>query len=151
MISTEDRVLARRTKTILGVDDSREIQKLLQAILCSAGYTYVGASSSDHALAEIVSRNPFDVILLDVEMPGMNGFDACERIRKHPKSATVPIIFLTFHNTNTDVEKCKAVGGNDFIVKPFMGKTLLQHVDRWALQSSETPNGSEDGKQGVTG
>jgi two-component system sensor histidine kinase/response regulator len=126
--------LERSSKIILGVDDSREMQKLLQAVICHAGYVYVGASSGESALAEITARNPFDAILLDVEMPGMDGFATCARIRKHLNGKTVPIIFLTFHNTMTDFEKCKAAGGNDFIVKPITGKTLLERLDRWSSQ-----------------
>lgn len=129
----------RSSKIILGVDDSREMQKLLQAIVCHAGYAYVGASSGDSALEEITARNPFDVILLDVEMPGMDGFAACARIRKHPKGTTVPIVFLTFHNTVTDLEKCQAAGGNDFMVKPFTGKILIERLDRWSSQTIYVP------------
>jgi two-component system sensor histidine kinase/response regulator len=134
--------LERSSKIILGVDDSREMQKLLQAIICHAGYVYVGAGSGNSALAEIAARNPFDVILLDVEMPGMDGFAACAQIRKHLKSKTVPIIFLTFHNTVTDVEKCQAAGGNDFIVKPFTGKNLIERLDRWSSQLIYVPGAS---------
>jgi CheY-like chemotaxis protein len=131
--------LDRSLKIILGVDDSREMQKLLQAIICHAGYVYVGSSSGDSALAEIAARNPFDVILLDVEMPGMDGFATCAQIRKHPNGKTVPVIFLTFHNTVTDFEKCKAAGGNDFMMKPFTGKTLIERLDRWSSQVIDVP------------
>ena len=127
-------MLDRRSKTILGVDDSDEIQTLLHAIIANAGYSFVSAGSGDRAMSEIVDRNPFDVILLDIEMPGMDGFTLCERIRKHPKGKSVPIVFLTFHNTVVDVEKCKSVGGNAFITKPFTGKTLLQHLDHWSAR-----------------
>jgi two-component system sensor histidine kinase/response regulator len=131
--------LDRSSKIILGVDDSREMQVLLQAIICHAGYVYVGVSSGNSALAEITARNPFDVVLLDVEMPGMDGFAACARIRKHSKGKTVPIIFLTFHNTETDVENCQTAGGNDFIKKPFTGKTLIERLDRWSSQAIYVP------------
>ncbi len=130
-------LLDRSSKIILGVDDSREMQKLLQAIICHAGYTYVGVGSGRNALEEITARNPFDAILLDVEMPRMDGFTACAQIRNHFKGKTVPIIFLTFHNTVTDFEKCKAAGGNDFIVKPFTGKTLIERLDRWSSKLIE--------------
>jgi two-component system sensor histidine kinase/response regulator len=134
--------LDRSSKIILGIDDSREMQKLLQALVCHAGYVYVGAGSGESALAEITARNPFDAILLDVEMPGMDGFATCARIRKHPNGKTVPVIFLTFHNTVTDFEKCKAAGGNDFIVKPVTGKTLIERLDRWSSQLIEVSGAS---------
>ena len=131
--------LDRRKKTILGVDDSDEIQTLLHAIISHAGYGYVSASNASRAMVEIVNRNAFDAILLDVEMPGLDGFTLCSDIRKHPKGKTVPIIFLTFHHRESDVEKCKAVGGNTFIVKPFTGKTLLQHLDHWVSHPITPP------------
>jgi CheY-like chemotaxis protein len=134
----ETETIDRRSKVILGVDDSRQMQVLLSAIICSAGYTYVGASNGNDALAEISARNPFNVILLDVEMPRMNGFELCTRIRNHPKGKAVPIVFLTFHNTVTDIEKCNAAGGNTFIVKPFTGKTLLQHLDFWSSKTADS-------------
>jgi len=122
----------RRSRTILGIDDSREIQTLLHAIVSSAGYSYTGASGAEEALSKIVANNAFNVILLDIEMPMIDGFSLCARIREHPKGRTVPIVFLTFHNTLQDIEKCKAAGGNAFIVKPFTGKVLLQHLDYWS-------------------
>ena len=131
----------RPGKAILGVDDSEEIQTLLHAIISSAGYSYSSASGGEEALAKIVAHDPFSSILLDVEMPGMDGFTLCERIREHPKGAGVPIIFLTFHNTLADLEKCKAVGGNAFIVKPFTGKRLLQHLDHWSSLTVPAPAG----------
>jgi two-component system, sensor histidine kinase and response regulator len=131
--------LDRSSKIVLGIDDSPEMQKLLQAIICHAGYVYVGASGGNSALAEITARNPFSAILLDVEMPGIDGFATCTRIRKHTKGETVPVAFLTFYNKVTDFEKCKAAGGNDFIVKPFTGKTLIERLDRWSSQLIGTP------------
>ncbi len=129
----------RRSKIILGIDDSRSMQVLLQGIICSAGFSYVGVSNGNDAMAEIAARNPFDVILLDVELPGIKGFDLCKRIRKHPKGKNVPIVFLTIHNTETDVEISKSVGANTFIIKPFTGKTLLQHLDYWSSRPAELP------------
>jgi CheY-like chemotaxis protein len=137
-----NKTLDRRSKTILGVDDAREIQTLLHAIITNAGYSYVSADNADRAMSEVVSRNPFDVILLDVEMPGVDGYTLCGRIRKHPKGKSVPIVFLTFHNTAVDVEKCKLAGGNAFITKPFTGKTLLQHLDHWSTRQAEPQDGT---------
>ncbi|HKT16546.1 MAG TPA: response regulator [Stellaceae bacterium] len=129
----------RPAKTILGVDDSEEMQTLLHAIVSSAGYAYSSAGGGDEALQKIGAHEPFNSILLDVEMPGMDGFTLCERIRAHPKGASVPIIFLTFHNTMADLEKCKKAGGNAFIVKPFTGKRLLQHLDHWSSMTVPAP------------
>lgn len=140
-MTEQTKTAGRPGKAILGVDDSEEIQTLLHALISSAGYSYSAASGGEEALAKIVAHDPFSSILLDVEMPGMDGFTLCERIREHPKGTSVPIIFLTFHNTLADLEKCKAVGGNAFIVKPFTGKRLLQHLDHWSALSAAPPAG----------
>lgn len=125
----------RRAKTILGVDDSAEMQAILHAMITGAGYPFTAAQDGAEALAQIAAREAFSVILLDVQMPGMDGFDLCREIRKQPRGRSVPIIFLTVRNTTADVEKCKAAGGNAFIVKPFNSKTLIRHLDHWSQQS----------------
>lgn len=127
--------LERRSKTILGVDDSPEMQAILHAMITGAGYAFTAAQDGPEALAQIAAREPFSVILLDVQMPGMDGFELCRQIRKLPKGRSVPIIFLTVRNTTADVEKCKSAGGNAFIVKPFNSKTLIRHLDHWSQQS----------------
>jgi CheY-like chemotaxis protein len=142
-MTQQPETIDRRSKIILGVDDSREMQKLLQGIICHAGYTYIGANSANKALAEIAARNPFDLILLDVEMPGMNGFSTCARIRSNSKGKMVPIIFLTFNNTMADIDNCKAAGGDAFVVKPFTGKVLLQHIEHWLSRAALPPSAPE--------
>jgi CheY-like chemotaxis protein len=131
----------RRSKTILGVDDSVEMQAILHAMITGAGFAFTAAQDGPEALAQIAAREPFSVILLDVQMPGMDGFELCQQIRKQPKGRSVPIIFLTVRNTTADVEKCKAAGGNAFIVKPFNSKTLVRHLDHWSQQSAAKPIG----------
>jgi CheY-like chemotaxis protein len=110
------------------------MQAILHATINGAGYTYVGAHDGTEALNIIAAREPLDVILLDVQMPGMDGYQLCKQIRATPKGRRVPIIFLTVNNTVGDLEKCKAAGGNAFIVKPFNAKTLIRHLDHWSAQ-----------------
>jgi CheY-like chemotaxis protein len=94
----------------------------------------VAANSGAEALETIAAREPFSVILLDIQMPGMDGFETCRQIRATAKGKRVPIIFLTVNNTVGDVEKCKAAGGNAFVMKPFNAKTLIRHLDHWSTQ-----------------
>jgi CheY-like chemotaxis protein len=131
----------RRSKTILGVDDSPEMQAILHAMITGAGYAFTAAQDASEALEQIAAREPFSVILTDVQMPGMDGFELCRQIRKLPKGKNVPIVFLTVNNTTADVEKCKDAGGNAFIVKPFNSKTLVRHLDHWSQQSAAKPLG----------
>ena len=129
----------RRSKTILGIYDSWEMQTILHATISGAGFTYAGANGGVEALSIIAAREPFSVILLDVQMPEMDGYEVCRQIRAVPKGRRVPIIFLTVNNTVGDVEKCKAAGGHAFIVKPFNAKTLIRHLDHWSAQMARPP------------
>lgn len=129
----------RRSKTILGIDDSWEMQTILHATVSASGYTYVAADGGQEALTIIGAREPFNVILLDVQMPGMDGYEVCKQIRATPKGRRVPIIFLTVNNTVGDLEKCKEAGGNAFIVKPVNAKTLIRYLDHWSSQLPKTP------------
>ena len=119
-----------RSKIVLVVDDSPEILSLITAMLSGAGYTVVGASSGENCLA-LVHRCPPRMILLDVQMPGIDGFETCRRLREHPQLKTTPIAFLTALKTRGDVKEGLTAGGNDFIVKPVSRDALLQRVQHW--------------------
>jgi CheY-like chemotaxis protein len=117
-------------KIIIGVDDAPENLFLLQAAVKSGGYTFLGTRSGLECLNLIVRANP-RLILLDVEMPGMDGFETCRRIRAMKEFRQVPIAFLTARKTPDDVRRCLQVGGNDFIVKPFDTVKLLERIRHW--------------------
>lgn len=119
-----------RSKVIIGVDDVRANLALLDAALKSAGYTFIGASSGLEAL-DVLNRVRPRLILLDVRMPDMDGFETCRRIRLRDDLARVPIAFVTACKTEADVRACVAVGGNDFIVKPFTVAHLLERTAHW--------------------
>lgn len=119
-----------RSKVIIGVDDVRANLALLNAALQSAGYTFIGASSGLEAL-EVLNRVRPRLILLDVRMPDMDGFETCRRIRLRNDLARVPVAFVTACKTEADVRACVSVGGNDFIVKPFTVAHLLERAAYW--------------------
>jgi CheY-like chemotaxis protein len=126
--------LDRRSKTILGIDDSWEMQAIVHATVTKAGYHFVAAEDSAEAMAIIAARESFAVMLLDVQLPDMDGYELCRKIRRTPKGMRAPIIFLTVNNTLGDLEKCQSAGGNGFIVKPVSARELLRHVDYWAVR-----------------
>ena len=128
--------LDRRTKTVLGIDDSGEMQMILQATICAVGYNYVGARTGADAMARISGPQRFDVILLDVQLPDTDGFQLCTKIRTQANARKVPVIFLTVRNTVADVKNCTAAGGDAFIVKPFNAKTLIRYLDHWSTREA---------------
>jgi len=117
--------VAEKAKILL-VDDRAENIVALEAILGSLGQTLVPAHSGDAALKALLS-DEFAVILLDVLMPGMDGFETAAHIKRRPKTRDVPIIFLTARNAEPDYAfRSYTAGAVDYIAKPF---------DPWVLRA----------------
>jgi CheY-like chemotaxis protein len=122
---------SRRRKIVLVVDDSDESRRFTQTVVEAHGYSCLAVPSGPACL-EAVNRAPPRVILLDVEMPSMDGYETCRRLRKLSFMRRVPIMFLTARKTGEAVRTGIGAGGNDFVVKPFDPAKLLERVDYWA-------------------
>jgi PAS domain S-box-containing protein len=119
---------ARHKASILLVDDREENLVALEAVLKDLGQNLVRAKSGQEAL-RLLFRQDFAVILLDVRMPDMDGFEAAELIRKRQKSRDTPIIFITAADANPDqIARGYSVGAVDYIFKPFMPEVLKAKV-----------------------
>src|SRR5579884_4045887 len=113
---------------ILLVDDHPENLLALEAVLDASGYRLVRAHSGMEAL-RLLLKETFSLILMDVCMPGLNGFETAALIRERPKTRDIPIIFITAVNkTEEDVARGYSVGAVDYIVKPFDPETLRAKV-----------------------
>lgn len=112
---------------ILVVDDQVQNIQILNVILKEAGYQVAGARSGEQALAIIEKMKP-DLILLDIVMPEMDGFEVCRSLKTHPEFKDIPIIFLTAKTTSDDIVKAFEAGGVDYITKPFHHQELLARV-----------------------
>lgn len=111
-------------KLIYIADDDPNIRKLIQGFLSKEGYK-VEAFPDGEALLEAFLRTPSDLVILDVMMPGRDGFMICEDIRKR---SSVPIIMLTARDTDTDFVLGISLGSDDYITKPFSPMTLTMKV-----------------------
>ena len=109
---------------ILIVDDVMSNVLLLKVLLTNEKFNIVTASNGNQALDQVKKENP-DLILLDVMMPDMSGFEVSQKLKADPEAAHIPIIFLTALNSTADIVKGFQVGGNDFISKPFNKEELI--------------------------
>ena len=112
---------------ILVVDDEKEIADLLEIYLISDGFQVLKAYSAKEGL-RILEEKKIDLVLLDVMMPDMSGFEVSQKLKADPEAAHIPIIFLTALNSTADIVKGFQVGGNDFISKPFNKEELIIRV-----------------------
>ena len=114
-------------KNVLVVDDSPTEVHLLREMLTKNGYTVSVASSGEEAITRAAAEKP-DLILMDVVMPGMSGFEATRAITKSPASASIPVIICTTKGQETDKAWGLRQGAKDYIVKPVTEKLLLEKI-----------------------
>ena len=117
-------------KTVVMADDMIENRLLIKGILERHGYVVFDAAGGEDCLG-LLSRVVPRLILLDVQMPDMSGFDVCRRIRMNAVFRHVPIAFVTSVKTLEQVQEGMAAGGNDFVVKPIREDKLLERVKYW--------------------
>jgi adenylate cyclase len=111
---------------VLVVDDLEQNIRLLEAVLGSNGYEVTAASSGPEAL-ERVSEDVPDIVLLDIQMPGMNGYEVCRRLRESPATQFLPVVMVTSSDQEVRINAIEA-GADDFIIKPFNKQELLARV-----------------------
>lgn len=109
---------------ILIVDDEPQIRRVLRATLSANGYAIIEASSGEEALESVRKQRP-DLVLLDVNMPGMGGIEACRELRR---ASDFPIIMLTVRNAERDKVQALDAGADDYVVKPFGIEELLARI-----------------------
>lgn len=114
-------------KTVMVVDDARLVTSVIEKELAELGYRVVVAGSAEEALDILQVKIP-DLILLDVVMPGMSGFDLCRILRQKPRYNMIPIIMLTAQAQEDDRLRGLELGADDYIAKPFVNRELLARV-----------------------
>jgi len=113
---------------ILVADDDMDVRDLVAFKLEQAGYDVVAVDNGLAALAA-ATRNPPDLVVLDVMMPGMSGIDVCRQLRLDQGTRSLPIILLTARAQEGDVEVGFGAGADDYIVKPFSPRELVSRVE----------------------
>lgn len=125
-------------KKILAVDDERHIVRLVQVNLERAGYEVVTAFDGKDALEKVASEQP-DLVVLDVMMPYMDGFEVLQNLRKNPSTRELPVIMLTAKAQDADVFRGWQSGVDCYLTKPFNPMELISFVKRIfkSLESGE--------------
>ncbi len=113
-------------KTILVVDDEKDIIEMLKYNLEREGYEVLSAQNGKRAL-EQAQRHP-DLIVLDVMMPGMDGWEVCKQLKRNEKTSSIPVLFLTAKGAEIDEVIGLELGADDYIVKPISVRKLLARV-----------------------
>jgi CheY-like chemotaxis protein len=106
------------TRRILVVDDDPRLLHIVAMYLGIEGYEVSMAANGEDALTEIDKNRP-DLVILDIMMPGMDGIEACQRIRGNPDTADLPVVVFSALSGDQDVERARLAGANHLITKPF--------------------------------
>jgi chemosensory pili system protein ChpA (sensor histidine kinase/response regulator) len=124
-------IAEREPYTVMVVDDSLSMRHVLSVAVKKAGWTPVPARDGLEALDLIqrASRLP-DLVLLDIEMPRMDGFEFLSTIRSQKARADLPIVMLTSRSGDKHRDKAAALGATDYMVKPFQEDVLIRNIDR---------------------
>ena len=112
---------------VLVVDDEPNIVLSLEFLMQQAGFEVETAEDGATALAKVKAAPP-DLILLDISLPGISGFDVLEQLRQEPLYAKLPIIMLTAHGREVEKEKGLALGADDYVTEPFSTQALVEKV-----------------------
>ncbi len=122
-------------KKVLIVDDSGLVRLVVRDELSKAGYDTYTASSGDKAIKFCKTNKP-DLILLDVMLPGINGFETCERLKNDPETKRIPVVFMTAKDHPEDIQSGKRAGAAGYLIKPFEGDELQKTVSKLISKSN---------------
>ncbi|MDX9786450.1 MAG: response regulator [Desulfobacterales bacterium] len=114
-------------ETILIVEDEENIVVPLDFLLRRQGYEVLVACNGEDAIDQIAKKKP-DLLLLDIMLPGMDGYEVCEKIRLKPEWKDIKIVFLTAKGREVDIAKGMVLGADEYIVKPFSNVEIIEKV-----------------------
>ena len=113
---------------VLVVDDEEYIQHILNFSFGAEGYEVVTAADGEEAIKKAQDEKP-DIIVLDIMMPKMDGYEACKKLKSDPKTKAIPVILLTAKGRDVDRRLGSDAGADDYVVKPFSPGRLIERVE----------------------
>lgn len=120
-------------KKILIVEDEESLLKLESILLTSKGYSVTGVADGVSALEQVVLIKP-DLIVLDIMLPGMDGFEVCRIIKQNPETAHIPVMMLTAKKSSQDCERGMAAGASVYVTKPFKSAKIIEIIQELLSQ-----------------
>jgi len=126
-------------KKVLIVDDERLTRAVLQHNVVLAGYDVMVAGSGKEAMEKIIDVTP-DLIVVDLVMPDMNGFEMCRRIRSNKETTKTPVIVVSALQSQSDVEEAKISGANVYLTKPVKPEEFVSHIKKFLGSPFKTPS-----------
>jgi two-component system, cell cycle response regulator DivK len=115
------------SKRILVVEDQEDNRRILRDLLTNVGFQLVEAEDGAQGVAAAETHRP-DLILMDIQMPIVDGYEATRRIKANPTLATIPVIVVTSYALSGDEDKARAAGCDDYITKPYSPRQLLAKI-----------------------
>jgi len=115
------------SKCILVVEDHEDNRQILRDLLGSVGYDMIEAWDGEAALAKLGEVRP-DLILMDIQLPGMDGYEVTRRVKANPDWKAIPIIVVTSYALSGDEEKARQAGCDDYVAKPYSPRALLAKI-----------------------
>ncbi len=113
---------------ILVVEDEESLLKLESILLSSKGYNVTGVMDGKSALEEVMAHRP-DLVILDIMLPEIDGFEVCRRIKENPATSTIPVVMLTAKKNSQDVARGTEVGANAYLTKPFKSAKVIEVIE----------------------
>jgi len=113
---------------ILIVEDEESLLKLESILLSSKGYSVTGVMDGKSALDEISARKP-DLVVLDIMLPELDGFEVCKRIKENPETAGIPVVMLTAKKNSQDYARGMQVGADAYVTKPFKSAQVIELIE----------------------
>jgi two-component system, cell cycle response regulator DivK len=115
------------SKRILVVEDQEDDRQIIRDVLAGTNYEITEAEDGEHALAAVAKERP-DLILIEIQLPTMDGYETMRRIRTDPALSSIPIIAVTAYAPRAEEQKARAAGCNDFVPKPYSPHQLLAKI-----------------------
>jgi two-component system cell cycle response regulator DivK len=118
------------SKRILVVEDHEDNRRILRDLLGNAGYQMIEAETGEDGLAAAAAHKP-DLILMDIQLPGLDGYEATRRLKADPALRSIPIIVVTSYALSGDDAKARAAGCDAYVTKPFSPRQLLAKIKEY--------------------